>query len=139
MKILRNRTKARPPQDAPARRGASGKAAGEVESHLPLRPVAFAVLAALADDPRPGIDILDQVNATVPGRPLLGPGTLYRLMRELREQALIARTDTAPGVNDDRQTYHALTPLGAAVLAAECDRLNRTMKLAKSALPVRRR
>jgi len=141
MKILRNRTKARPPLDALARRSSSAKAAraDEVDRHLPLRPVAFAVLAALADGPRPGIDILDQVNATVPGRPLLGPGTLYRLMRELRDQALIARTDTAPGVNDDRQTYHALTGLGSAVLAAECDRLSRTMKLAKSALPARPR
>ena len=112
---------------------------GEPGRHLPLRPAAFAVLAALAGGPCPGIDILDRVNATVPGRPLLGPGTLYRLMRELRDQALIARTDTAPGVNDDRQTYHALTGLGSAVLAAECDRLSRTMKLAKSALPARPR
>ena len=63
-----------------------------VQRHVPLRPVAFAVLATLAEGPRPGIEILDGVNATVPRRRLLGPGTLYRLMRELRSDGLIGRT-----------------------------------------------
>ena len=104
----------------------------DVERHLPLRPVACAVLAALADAPRPGIDVLDAVNATVPGRPLLGPGTLYRVMRELRHDGLISRTepDEAPG--DERQVHHALTPLGQAVLRAELTRLQRTILLAGS-------
>jgi DNA-binding PadR family transcriptional regulator len=106
---------------------------------LPLRPVACAVLAALVEGPRPGIDILDQVNATVPGRPLLGPGTLYRLLRELRRDRLIARTDTAEGVHDDRQTFHALTPLGVEVLRLEIDRLRRTLQLAEPAKPGRTR
>ena len=70
MKIMQNRSKFR------RRRG---------RAHLPLRPVACAVLAALAHGPRPGIDVLEAVNATVPGRPILGPGTLYRLLRELRQ------------------------------------------------------
>ncbi|HET9371328.1 MAG TPA: helix-turn-helix transcriptional regulator [Vicinamibacterales bacterium] len=102
----------------------------DVGPHLPLRPAACAVLAALADEPRPGIEVLDAVNATVPGRPLLGPGTLYRLMRELRQEGLIARAepDEAPG--DERQVHHALTPLGQAVLKAELARLQRTILLA---------
>jgi len=106
----------------------------DVQRHIPLRAVAFAVLATLADGPRPGIDILDGVNGTVPRRRLLGPGTLYRLMRELRGQGLIARTARAAGVSDERQAYHALTPLGQAVLRAEVARLERTIKLA-TALP----
>lgn len=105
-----------------------------VQRHVPLRPVAFAVLATLAEGPRPGIDILDGVNATVPRRRLLGPGTLYRLMRELRREGLIARTARAVGVTDERQAYHALTPLGQAVLRAEVARLERTIKLA-TAIP----
>lgn len=104
---------------------------GQVEAHLPLRPVACAVLAALADGPRPGIDVLEAVNATVPGRPLLGPGTLYRLMRELRQQQLIARAEPADDPGDERQVHHALTPLGAAVLDAEFDRLRRTLNMAR--------
>jgi DNA-binding PadR family transcriptional regulator len=97
--------------------------------HLPLRPSAFAVLAALADGPVPGIDVLDAVNATVPGAPLLGPGTLYRLLRELRHDQLIARVDTDSP--DERHAHHELTPLGRAVLRAEAARLRRTLDLAE--------
>src|SRR5262249_54942604 len=97
--------------------------------YLPLRPVAFAVLAALSHAARPGIEILDEVNATVSGPRLLGPGTLYRLMRELRQQGLIIRAAPSTAVNDERQAHHTLTPLGAAVLRAECARLKRTLAL----------
>jgi DNA-binding PadR family transcriptional regulator len=98
--------------------------------HLPLRPVAFAVLAALAERPLPGIDILDEVNRTVPGRPLLGPGTLYRLLRELRHQRLIERTARAIGNDDERQAFHALTAFGRTVMKVEAARLRRTLELA---------
>jgi len=111
-------------------------AALDVDAHLPLRPVACAVLAALANGPRPGIDVLEAVNATVPGRPLLGPGTLYRLMRELRQADLIARTDPAVEPGDERQVHHVLTPLGAAVLDAEFERQRRTLSLARGARQV---
>jgi DNA-binding PadR family transcriptional regulator len=108
-------------------------AAADVERHLPLRAVAGAVLAALAEEPRPGIDVLEAVNATVPGRPLLGPGSLYRLMRELRQEGLITRVEPDADPGDDRQVHHALTPLGRAVLAAEVERLRRTLTLAARA------
>lgn len=96
---------------------------------LPLKPSAFAVLAALAEAPRPGVDVLDAVNATVPGVPLFGPGTLYRLLRELRQQRLIARVERS-GAADERQAVHELTALGRAVLRAEAARLRRTLDLA---------
>jgi DNA-binding PadR family transcriptional regulator len=113
----------------------SKRGSGAVDAHLPLRPVACAVLAALADDARPGIDILEAVNATVPGRPILVPGTLYRLLRELRQAELIARTDASGDAADERQVHHALTPLGRAVLRADLERLRRTIALAGRARP----
>jgi DNA-binding PadR family transcriptional regulator len=105
--------------------------------HLPLRPAAFAVLAALANRPLHGIDVLDEVNATVTGGKLLGPGTLYRLMRELRQVGFIERaeSDDEPG-RDERKTLHVLTPLGRAVLRAEVARLQRTIKLARAVIAV---
>ena len=99
----------------------------DLREHLPLRPSAFAVLAALADGPLCGIDVIDAVNATVPGTPLLGPGTLYRLLRELRHDQLIARVESTS--TDERQAHHELTPLGRAVLRAEAARLRRTLDL----------
>ena len=124
MKIVQNRS-----QPPPAR---------DVAAHLPLRPVACAVLAALADGPLPGIAVLDAVNATVSGRPLLGPGTLYRLMRELRQEKLIVRVDPSVDPGDERQVHHALSPLGQAVLRADLDRLRRTISLADRARPAER-
>ena len=106
--------------------------AAHVREHLPMRPAAFAVVAALSQGPKPGIDILEEVNATVPGSPLLGPGTLYRLMRELRQQGLIAREERGAHCPDERQAHHSLTPLGRAVLRAESARLRRTLNLAAS-------
>ena len=99
---------------------------------LPVRPQAFAVLAALADSARPGIEILDAVNHTVPGRRLLGPGTLYRLMRELRHDGLITRVPRTGSQLDERQVNHRLTPLGGAVLRAELSRLRRTIGLVRT-------
>jgi DNA-binding PadR family transcriptional regulator len=116
--------------------------ASDVARHLPLRPVACAVLASLAHGPRSGIDVLDAVNATVPGRPILGPGTLYRLLRELRQERLIARGEAderARAGRDDRQVHHVLTPLGEAVLRAELARLRRTLTLADRARPAPQR
>ena len=109
--------------------------ADDVARHLPLRPIACAVLAALAERPLPGIDILDAVNTTVRGHQLLGPGTLYRLMRELRHARLIVRVDPAVVSDDERQVHHALSPLGAAVLSAELRRLQRTIALAGRTRP----
>ena len=116
MKIMQKRTK--PP------------ALDEVRRHLPMRAVAFAVAAALAHGSRPGIEILEELNRTIPGRALLGPGTLYRLMRELRQQGLIAREERGAHSSDERQVHHVLTPLGRAVMRAEAARLRRTLDLA---------
>lgn len=104
----------------------------EVAARVPLRPVACAVLAALADGPQAGIDILEAVNATVPGANILGPGTLYRLLRDMRHEGLIARAE-ATALGDERQVPHLLTSLGAAVLDAEVRRLKRTITMAARA------
>jgi len=111
----------------------------DILRHLPLRPVACAVLASLAERPRPGIEILDAVNATASGHLLLGPGTLYRLMRELRQAKLVVRADPPVDPGDDRQVHHALTPLGQAVLRAELERLRRTLTLASRVRPASER
>lgn len=98
----------------------------------PLPPSAYAVLAALAAGPRAGIDVLDDVRSTAPGRTILGPGTLYRVLRELREAGLIARAAAQPAAGiDERQSSHELTAAGRHVLLAETRRLERTVALAR--------
>jgi DNA-binding PadR family transcriptional regulator len=104
----------------------------EVAARVPIRPAAFAVLSALAQGPRAGFEILEFVNATVPRSGLLGPGTLYRLLRDLRQEGLIQRTQAPVGeaTADERRTYSQLTALGEAVLLAEAARLQRTFESA---------
>lgn len=101
-------------------------------AHIPLRPAALGVLAALADGPRAGYAILERVNEALPSRPILGPGTLYRVLRELRHAGLIAAVEAPPNEagDDERRQYHALTPSGRATLHAEAARLRRTLAAA---------
>lgn len=96
--------------------------------HLPLRPSAFAVLAALDAGPRPGVEILEVTART--GVSILGPGTLYRLMRELRQEGWIERVPppTEGRKADARRQHHALTAEGRAVLGLEAERLRRTLE-----------
>lgn len=103
-----------------------------VASFLPLRPVALAVLAVLAEGAKPGVQILERLEDI--GSRILGPGTLYRLLRELRQQQLIERVETPAGaeITDERQQFHGLSELGSRVLEAESDRLRRTLALAPS-------
>ena len=109
---------------------------------LPLPAPAFAVLCALAAGPKTGVDIMDAANSTLKVRKLLGPGTLYRVLRDLRGSKLIARGQPPAGravAADDRFTYHVLTALGRDVLKAESDRLHRTLAfLDERAAPFRR-
>jgi DNA-binding PadR family transcriptional regulator len=99
----------------------------------PMRPIAFAVLAALADGPVAGFEVMERVNAATAGRPILGPGTLYRLLRDLRREGLIERTaapEAESGSEDERRTYHGLTREGRRALLAEAARLRRTLEAA---------
>jgi DNA-binding PadR family transcriptional regulator len=101
-----------------------------VLGRLPLRPGVFAVLASLGRGAAPGITVLEHIEKAGAGARILGPGTLYRLLRELREEGLIERTAAPEGdgeSGDERRQYHALTALGRAVLDAEAARLRRTM------------
>lgn len=121
----------RPPAAGkPSSAGGGGDAARtDPTHHLPLRPASFSALAALADGPLAGFTILSAINETVPRNPILGPGTLYRLLSELRRDGFIEPVDPpshAEGA-DERRQYHGLTSLGRAVLAAEAERLRRTL------------
>lgn len=100
---------------------------------LPLRPVAFAVLLALAEGPQAGFEVMERANSSLPDAPILGPGTLYRILRELRQWGWVHRVEAPAGAlegEDERRSYHALTPFGRRVMAAEASRLARAMAAA---------
>jgi DNA-binding PadR family transcriptional regulator len=93
-------------------------------SFLPLTPLAFEVLLALADRPRHGYGIILEVGERTDGLIRLRTGTLYVLLQRLADQKFIEESDQRPDAADDsRRKYYSVTPLGRAVLQAEARRL----------------
>lgn len=101
---------------------------------LPLPPVTFHILMALADDDRHGYAIIQEVAARTNGAVRLGAGTLYRSIQRMIAQDLIAETRErpAPELDDERRRYYRLTPFGKAVARAEAGRLADLVKLARA-------
>ncbi|MEZ5320282.1 MAG: helix-turn-helix transcriptional regulator [Vicinamibacterales bacterium] len=95
---------------------------------LPLTPLDFEVLLALADRPLHGYAVLREVLArTQPVSPLR-TGTLYRALARLERDGLIGRADPADTPPDRaretqvRRTWR-LTPHGRRTAQAEAERL----------------
>lgn len=89
---------------------------------LPLSPVSFDILLALADGEQHGYRILLDVNARTTGA-VLNPGTLYRALARLLEQALIEEVTVRTAGDDERRRYYRLSERGLAVARAEALRL----------------
>ena len=95
------------------------------EAFLPLTPVAFEILLALADGERHGYSILREVAERSNGAVTLHPGTLYRALARLLESGWIDELDERPEAehDDERRRYYRLTECGIAVARAEAERL----------------
>ena len=103
------------------------------DAFLPLTPVAFEILLALADDEQHGYRIMQDVNTRAGGAVLLHAGTLYRALARLLEQALIEELDPRPtGQADERRRYYRLTSRGRAVAVAEAGRLSAQLATARA-------
>ena len=83
---------------------------------------AYLVLLALADRPRHGYAIVQEVLALSAGDVRLGAGTLYGLLDRLGSAGLIE--DAGEEVVDGRlRRYYRQTPQGGAAAASETARL----------------
>jgi DNA-binding PadR family transcriptional regulator len=101
---------------------------------LPLTPVAFEILLALADGEQHGYSIMREVERRSAGTVKLHPGTLYRALARLLESGLIDELDTRPDVghDDERRRYYQLTSRGIAVARAEAERLASQLDAARA-------
>ena len=88
----------------------------------PLKPLHFAILLALNEQNRHGYGIMKVVNQQLRRRALLGPGTLYRTLKELREEGLIDYA-SAPADADSRRRYYRITPPGRRAAQLEAARM----------------
>jgi DNA-binding PadR family transcriptional regulator len=101
-----------------------------VDELLPLTPLSFEILLALADEPRHGYGIIKEIEART-GKPLKSStGTLYLAIRRLEEGRLISESDAGDDAHSRRRTYR-LTDLGENVLVAEAERLVNLLGVAR--------
>jgi DNA-binding PadR family transcriptional regulator len=106
----------------------------DADALLPLPPVTFHILVALAEEDRHGYAIMQEVAARTGGAIRLGAGTLYRSVQRMLEQGLIAEVSArpAPELDDERRRYYRITPFGRTVAKAEARRLAQMLKLARA-------
>jgi DNA-binding PadR family transcriptional regulator len=106
----------------------------EIEALVPLPPVTFHILIALADAERHGYAIIQEVAARTGGAVKLGAGTLYRSIQRMLEQGLIVETEDrpAPELDDERRRNYRITRFGTEVARAEAARLAQLVKLARA-------
>jgi len=104
------------------------------DTFLPLTPVAFEILLALADGERHGYSILQEVESRSSGTVALHAGTLYRALARLLESELIEELATSPDPSsaDERRRYYRMTTRGIAVARAEAGRLESQVAAARS-------
>lgn len=95
-----------------------------VESHLPLKPVVFHILLALAERELYGYGVIQAVRQQSGGRIKLETGPFYRHLRKLIASGLVVESDSRPEGDDPRRgAYYCLTPRGREVVTAEGRRL----------------
>ena len=94
-------------------------------ARLPLKPVDLELLLALAGEERHGYGLVQAITAHTDGLLTLDPGNLYRVIKRLLADGLVAESGqrAAHDAGGERRRYYRLTPLGGRVLAAELDRL----------------
>jgi DNA-binding PadR family transcriptional regulator len=108
---------------------ASSNTAG-VDSHLPLKPVVFHILLALAESEAHGYGVIQSVRTQTSDRIRLETGPFYRHLRKLMESGWVVESSQRPDDDDPRRgAYYRLTPLGKEVLMAESRRMAEVVSL----------
>ena len=103
----------------------------------PLTSAQFHILLTLAEGSRHGYGIMQEIERRTGGAVELGPGTLYRSVKQLLARGLIievdSRADGNVGSGRQRRSY-SLTPDGKARTAEEAQRLRALVRWAEDAM-----
>lgn len=100
---------------------------------LPLTAAMFQVLLSLAGGEKHGYAILKDVAAQTNGELKLGTGTLYGIIKRLLGEGMIVECHRRPARGDDdaRRRYYRLTDWGRQVAAAEAERMEKLIAIAR--------
>jgi DNA-binding PadR family transcriptional regulator len=94
-----------------------------------LRPAVFHILLSLARGEMHGLGIAEAIDEATSGTVVLGPGTLYRSLKEMARDGLIQEAP-APEDADPRRRFYAITEMGREVVGAEAARMARIVEIA---------
>lgn len=100
-------------------------------STVPTRPAVFHILLALARDDLHGLGVAQSVDEATGGSVRLGPGTLYRSLKEMAAEGLIEEVEAPPGGEDPRRRFYHITDLGRGVVQAEAARMAHVVEIAR--------
>jgi len=98
-----------------------------------LTSAQFHILLTLADGHRHGYGIMKEIERRTDSVVDLGPGTLYRSIKQLVARKLIIEVDENPQAGQQRRSY-ALTLEGRTCAAAEARRLQSLVLWAADAM-----
>ena len=103
---------------------------GLADRHLPLKPVVFHILLALAERDAHGYGVIQSVRTQTSGRIHLETGPFYRHLRKLMDRGWVEESADRP-LDDDlrRGAYYRLTHLGMEILRAESRRMAEVVSL----------
>jgi DNA-binding PadR family transcriptional regulator len=106
------------------------------DARLPLTPATYHILLALANGERHGYSIMQDITTQTQGKLRIGPTTLYRSIKHMLEDGLIAECNERPdpALDDERRRYYRLTDLGRRVAIAETERLTQALTVARGTL-----
>jgi DNA-binding PadR family transcriptional regulator len=94
----------------------------------------FHVLLALAGDDLHGYAILKEVDLRTNGKVRLSTGTLYGIIKRLLADGLVVERRARPAEtqDDQRRRCYRLTSLGHQVAAAEAERMDEVLAVARA-------
>jgi DNA-binding PadR family transcriptional regulator len=100
----------------------------------PLSAPVFHILLVLADGPKHGYAIKQEVESRSEGSIRVGPGTLYEAIQRLQDEGAIEEAAAANPVNgqEAQRRYYRLTDRGWRVLRAEVRRLGSLVARARA-------
>ena len=96
-----------------------------IDRCLPVKPLVYHILLALAEEERHGYAIMQRVRERSEGRIRLETGPLYRHLKRLLDEGLVEESEhrPAPDRDDQRRRYYRLARLGYSGVAAEAERM----------------
>lgn len=96
-----------------------------------VRPAVFHILLSLSRGSMHGLGIAQDVDESTGGSFALGPGTLYRSLKEMTCTGLIVEAGAPEGGADPRRRFYTITERGREAVTAEAERMARIVEVAR--------